>query len=100
MKALISVSPKKKKIGHYNDCKIDYPKNYNYIKHNPNNNKIPKFRKYVKISTQSIMKKSTESYLLVCDWPYSVFGQNHLFVKMFYQGDSAIQKYFKRFYIA
>jgi hypothetical protein len=27
-----------------------------------------------------------EWFLLVCDWPYSVFGQNHLFVKMLLSG--------------
>jgi hypothetical protein len=35
MKALIPVSPKK--FGHYNGYKMDYPKNYNIKKHNPNN---------------------------------------------------------------
>jgi hypothetical protein len=35
MKALIPVSPKK--IGHYYDCKMDYPKITTSIKHNPNN---------------------------------------------------------------
>jgi hypothetical protein len=39
MKALIPVSPKKK-IGHYDGCKMDYPKNYNNKKFNPNNIKI------------------------------------------------------------
>jgi hypothetical protein len=36
MKALIPVSPKKK-FGHYNGCKMDYPKITTSIKHNPNN---------------------------------------------------------------
>jgi hypothetical protein len=36
MKALILVSPKKK-IGHYNSCKIDYPEITTSRKHNPNN---------------------------------------------------------------
>jgi hypothetical protein len=44
MKTLIPVSPKKKK-GHYVGCKMEYPKNYNNIKCNPNNIKIPYFRK-------------------------------------------------------
>jgi hypothetical protein len=35
MKALIPVS--QKKIGHYNGCKMDYPKITTSIKHNPNN---------------------------------------------------------------
>jgi hypothetical protein len=26
------------------------------------------------------------NFLLVCDWPHSVFGQNHLFVKMLLSG--------------
>jgi hypothetical protein len=33
MKTLISVSPKK--IGHYNSCKMDYPKFYNIKKTQP-----------------------------------------------------------------
>jgi len=36
MKALIYVSPKKK-IGHYNGCKMDYPEITTSRKHNPNN---------------------------------------------------------------
>jgi hypothetical protein len=32
--------------------------------------------------------------LLVCNWPYSV-RQNHLFVKMLYNRDFTIQKYFR-----
>jgi len=39
MKALIPISPKK--IGHYDGCKMDYPRNYNNMKFNPNNIKIP-----------------------------------------------------------
>jgi hypothetical protein len=35
MKTLIPISPKK--IGHYNGCKMDYPKITTKIKHNPNN---------------------------------------------------------------
>jgi hypothetical protein len=37
MKALIPVSPKKKKIGHYNGCKMDYPEITTTRKHNLNN---------------------------------------------------------------
>jgi hypothetical protein len=37
------------------------------------------------------------STLLVRDWPYSVFGQNHLFVKMLFNRDFTIQKCFRRF---
>jgi hypothetical protein len=47
MKTLIPVSPKQI-FGHYDGCKMDYPKNYNYIKLNPNNIKIPQLRKYTK----------------------------------------------------
>jgi hypothetical protein len=36
--------------------------------------------------------------MLVCNWPHSV-GQNHLYVKMLFNKDSAIQECFKRFCI-
>jgi hypothetical protein len=53
MKTLNLISPKKK-FGHYDGCKMDYPKNYNYIKtiirdHNLDNKNI---------STQSTENKS------------------------------------------
>jgi hypothetical protein len=32
-----------------------------------------------------------------CCWPHSVFGQNHLFVKMLFNRDSTIQKCFRCF---
>jgi len=35
------------------------------------------------------------SMLLVCKWPHFV-GQNHIFVKMFFNRDSAIQKCFQK----
>jgi hypothetical protein len=44
MKTLIPVSAKNF-FWHYDGCKMDYPKNYNYIKLNPNNIKIPQIRK-------------------------------------------------------
>jgi hypothetical protein len=33
--------------------------------------------------------------LLVCNWPHSV-GQNHFFVQMLFNRDSAIQKCFQK----
>jgi hypothetical protein len=38
---------------------------------------------------------SSHSKLLVCNWPHSI-GQNHLFVKMLFNKDSAIQKCFQK----
>jgi len=34
-------------------------------------------------------------FVLVCNWPHSV-GQNHFFVKMFFNRDFAIQKCFQK----
>jgi hypothetical protein len=44
MKILIPIS-QKKYFQHYDGCKMDYPKNYNYTKLNPTNNKIPQLIK-------------------------------------------------------
>jgi hypothetical protein len=46
MKTLIPVSPKKK-FGHYDGCKMDYPRTSNYIKLNPNNIKIPNMQNLI-----------------------------------------------------
>jgi hypothetical protein len=45
MKALIPISSKKK-LGHYEECKMDHPKNYNCRN---NQNITAQLRKYAKI---------------------------------------------------
>jgi hypothetical protein len=51
MKTLILVNPKKK-IGHYDGYKMDYPRSYNYIKPNPNNIKIPNMKNLIPINKE------------------------------------------------
>jgi len=43
------------------------------------------------------MNKIWHDKMLVCDWPHSVFGQNHLFVKMLLNRNFTIQKHSRWF---
>jgi hypothetical protein len=57
-------------------------------------------KKKVKVSSEDDYENEEEAvamlaknFVLVCNWPHSI-GQNHLFVKMLFNKDSAIQKCF------